>query len=262
MQTSRERLAVVTGASSGIGEAFARRLARDGYDLVLVARRKQILDELAGELTAAHNVSIEVVAADLSEDVDLALLAERIRSFKALAMLINNAGFQSPVKFIDSDLETQIAMVRVHDIATMILTKAALETMRALGHGTIINVSSMSAFLPTPYNATYNATKAFLVGLTEGIHQELLLADEKGIKLQVLCPGSTHTGFHQLANIDKASLPKRLWMSANEVVDESLAHLDAGRVVLIPGYKNRMLSSFMHFVPHRVKYMMMRMSER
>jgi len=252
------RTALITGASSGIGEAYARRLAGDGFNLVLVARRKKVLEELADELSKAYKVNVDVEAADLCNDADVARLVELIGGSGSLEMLINNAGFITSERFIDADLERQLDMVRVHDVATMRLTKAALDVMRAGAGGKIINVSSIAGLLPAAYNATYNASKAFLVGLTEGLFQELTLSGEKRIRLQVLCPGYTHTGFHEAAGADRAGAVERAWMTAGEVVEESLAGLEKGKLVCIPGAKNRALAWFMYAMPRRVRYVLLR----
>ncbi|HEY5532623.1 MAG TPA: SDR family oxidoreductase [Candidatus Anoxymicrobiaceae bacterium] len=256
------KLAVVTGASSGIGEAYARRLARDGFDLVLVARRKQLLLDIAMQLSETHRVSVSVEPADLSRDADVDRLFDLVRSSSSLEMLINNAGFTTHEKYIDADIESQVDMVRVHDIATLRLTRGALDVMRNRGRGTIINVSSMAGILPSPYNANYNATKAYLVSLTEGIVQELALAGIKGIRVQALCPGYTHTGFHDAAGVAREGVPERVWMSAEDVVEESFACLEKGRVVCVPGAKNRLLASMVSAMPRRIRYVLLRTVER
>jgi uncharacterized protein len=255
------RTALITGASSGIGEAYARLLAPQGWDLVLVARRKELLFEIAQELSETFGVTVSVEPADLAREEDVDRLVERIVSDDTLEMLINNAGFSSAEKSVDLDLETQLGMIRVHDIATLRLTLAALPGMRARGSGTIINVASLAGLLPTPYNATYNATKSFLVGLTEGLHQELAAKGIRGIRLQALCPGYTRSGFHEAAGATR-EVPEGAWMSSEEVAAESLSALEKGTVVFIPGVKNRLMVGFMLTLPRALRYRLARLVER
>jgi hypothetical protein len=254
------KTAFITGASSGIGEAFARRLARDGYDLILVARRKQLLFEIAQELSETFGVTVSIEPADLGRDEDVSRLEERVRGAGHLAMLINNAGFTTDAKSIEAGLEVQLDMIKVHDVATLRLIHAALPGMRARRAGAIINVASLAGMLPTPYNATYNATKSFLVALTEGLHQELAANGVRGIRVQALCPGYTHSGFHETAGASR-EVSERMWMTSEEVADESLAALEKGTVVFIPGGKNRLMVTLMLAVPRALRYRLARLVE-
>jgi short-subunit dehydrogenase len=253
--------ALVTGASSGIGEAYARRLARDGYDLVLVARRRKLLEDLAAELNEAFGVEVQVRGADLGKEKDLDGLVELIEGSESLAMLINNAGFTTSELSIDAPLDASLDMVRVHDTASLRLIHAALPGMRARGGGAIINVASMAGILPAPFNATYNATKSFLVALTEGLHQELALKGVTGIRLQALCPGMTRSGFHEAAGATR-QVSERMWMTSPEVVEESLAALEKGTVVFIPGSRNRVMAALALALPRPARYRVVRMVER
>lgn len=261
MDSKAGRTALITGASSGIGEAFARRLARDGCDLVLVARRRRLLEDLAVELNKAFGVTVQVHAADLGKEEDVDGLVELIKDCDSLAMLINNAGFTTAELSIDAPLDASLNMIKVHDTASLSLVHAALPGMRARGRGAIINVASVAGILPTPFNATYNATKSFLVALTEGLHQELALKGVKGIRLQALCPGMTRSGFHAAAGATR-QVPERVWMTSQEVVEESLAALEKGTVVFIPGARNRVMTAFALALPRPARYRVVRMVER
>jgi short-subunit dehydrogenase len=227
--------ALITGASSGIGEMYARRLAAGGFDLALVARREDRLKALADELTAAHGIQADVVAADLSKNKGVAQVTEHIEAHPDLTLLINNAGFGKRGKFVEADLEDQLDMVRVHIIATVKLTRAALPGMIQQGRGAIINVSSVAAFFPSAGGATYSASKVYLNNFSEALSAEL---DGTGVKVQALCPGFTYTEFHdtpEYSDFDRQEIPGALWMPAEDVVDESLAALSGDKVIVIPG---------------------------
>ncbi|HEX3730147.1 MAG TPA: SDR family NAD(P)-dependent oxidoreductase, partial [Opitutaceae bacterium] len=194
-------LALITGASAGIGAVFARRLAERGHDLILVARREDKLREVARELEAAHGIRCEVLAADLVSDEGQAGVAERIAAVP-LDLLINNAGFGSRGFFHLADLAVQERMHRLHVLATMRLTHAALQGMVARGRGAIVNVSSVAGFFATPGGASYSATKAWMNCFTEGIALELRLL-RSPVKVQALCPGFTYSEFHDRLGVDR-----------------------------------------------------------
>ena len=239
--TNETRTALITGASSGIGAAFARRLAADGCGIVLVARRREKMQALAEELARKHSVTTELLVADLSKPDDVEQVAERIRALPSLDVLINNAGFGTTGFFADVDVAKHLDMINVHVIASVRLTHAALPGMIARKRGSIINVSSGAAFLAMPNAVTYCATKMYLVTFAEALAKELA---NTGVRVQTLCPGFTYTEFHdtpEFAKFNRADVAKGLWMTADDVVKESLAALDANRVVLIPGRRNRFL---------------------
>jgi short-subunit dehydrogenase len=240
MSETGKGTALVTGASSGIGEVFARRLAADGYGLLLTARRTDRLEALAGELQREFGAAVEVLTADLTDTHDLRRLEERIAGGPALALLVNNAGFGVPGLVADVDPDRQEAMIDVHLVATVRLCRAALPAMVQAGGGAVINVSSVAAFLPTPRGAVYSATKSFLNLFTEALDAEL---SGTGVGVQALCPGFTYTGFHDTPeyDFDRSSVPGWLWMSADRVVEISLAALDRRKVVVITGWRNRLL---------------------
>lgn len=232
--------ALVTGASSGIGAAFARRLARDGRDLILVARSLERLEELAEQLRARHGHTVTVISADLTQPPDLRMVEERVASDAGLDLLVNNAGFGTIGEFLKLDPDREEEEVRLNVIALQRLTRAALPGMVERKRGAIINVSSMAGLQPGPCNATYSATKAFVNSFTEALHEELR---GTGVQVQALCPGFTRTEFQQRAGIDTSDLPSFAWMTAEAVVDASLAGLGRGDVVLVPGFGNRVLAT-------------------
>ncbi len=225
-------VALITGASSGIGAGYARALARAGYDLILVARRQDRLAALAETLRAEHGIMVEVLPADLGVAEDVARVAARIAGLPALDFLINNAGFGRGEPFATSDIAGQLAMVRVHLDATMQLTRAALPGMIARGRGAVVNVASVMAFYPLPGSATYAATKSALKVFTQGLHQELL---GTGVRVQVLCPGLTRTEFHEAANMSVDQAPPLAWLTAEKVAAHSLRDLAADAVISVPG---------------------------
>lgn len=245
--------ALVTGASSGIGEAFARRLARDGYDVILVARRRELLEKLAEELRGRNGVRAAVEVADLANGEDVARLEKLLTESEDITALVNNAGYATGDRFAETEIEGQVDMVMVHDVATIRLIRAALPGMIARHRGDIINVSSVAGLIPWGH-ATYCASKAFLVAFTEALHMELRGG---GVRVQALCPGFTRTGFHEAWGVDTDHTPGFMWMSADEVVDESVAALRRGKVVFVPGTKNRVYHALMRAVPRRVLFKLM-----
>src|SRR5579872_4941763 len=209
MNSSRP-LAMVTGASAGIGATFARRLARDGYGLILVARRGDRLEELARELGDA-----ETLAADLTNEEDLRRVEARIDGAQNLELLVNNAGFGIMGRFYQKPLDGFVKMHELHVMAALRLSHAALRGMVARGKGGLINVSSVAGFLQSPGAVCYNATKAWMTSFTEGLHLDLLSAGSP-VRVQALCPGFTYSEFHDVIAMDRASIPKWLWCTADE----------------------------------------------
>ena len=231
---------LITGASSGIGAAFASALARQGHNLILLGRRKERLAALTAELRQ-QAVRAEYLIADLSIADELQCLEHYIRELPSLELLVNDAGFGTMGSFMSSDITKQLEMVQVHIVATMRLCRAALPGMIARNRGAIINVASIGAFLPAIGNVTYNATKAFLVSFSQSLQKELLGTD---IQVQALCPGFTLTEFHdrpEYADLDRSQIPQWLWSSPSQVVSASLAALKRKQVICIPGFKNRVL---------------------
>ena len=233
-------LAVITGASSGIGAEFARQLAARGYDLLLMARREDRLRMLAGELAAAHGVFVDILTVDLTVDEDRARKPRPASPRPRISpFLVNNAGFGTQGAFADADLASQDRMHRLHILATLDLTHAALRNFKsqkdtpAHGRG-VINVSSVAAFQQAPFNVCYCATKAWINSFTKGLSMELS-AEASPIKLQALCPGFTYSEFHDLLGVDRRAIPAKFWMPARFVVSESLRGFDRGHADRDPG---------------------------
>jgi uncharacterized protein len=225
-------LALVTGASSGIGAAFARRLAAKGHDLVLVARRRQRLEQLAAELRARHGVQVAVIAADLSTAEGLETTRRAVVSGPPLALLVNSAGFGTRAFFAETDERCAQAMLQLHNAAPIQLSRAALPAMLAARRGRIINVSSLAAFFTTSRYVMYSATKACLNMFCEGLQAELL---GSGVSVQAICPGLTRTEFFdtdEYRDFKYQQVPERFWMTPEQVVDEALA---SRAVIVIPG---------------------------
>jgi uncharacterized protein len=241
LEPGQRKTALITGASSGIGAAFARRLAADGYDLFLVGRREERLALLAGELESLHSVVVRHLAADLSEPTDLEQVEQQVVALPHLDLLINSAGFGARGEFAGTDIDRQSAMIRLHVVAATRLTRVVLPGMILRGQGGIVNVASLAAFVSLPGDAVYNATKAYLVSFSRTLHEELR---GTGVRVQALCPGFTRSEFHaaqHLPESDLARIPAILWSPAAEVVASSLRALALGQVLCVPGWKNRVI---------------------
>jgi short-subunit dehydrogenase len=254
MEHNGKQIALITGATSGIGAAFARRFAADGYDLIITGRREEKINALANELGAACGARVEVVIAELSDPDQVAALADKVAHTDDLEILVNNAGFANLGGFVGADIECHAAMLRVHVLAPMALAHAALPHMISRGSGTIINVSSLGAFAPTPGEAVYSGTKAFLRTFSEALHLELA---GTGVQVQVLCPGFTRTDFHAKLGMDRSRLRNRgpvRWMSPEEVVETSLRCLKKQRVISIPGFWNKVLVWLCRVLPRPLYY--------
>jgi uncharacterized protein len=241
-------VALVTGASSGIGEVFARELSARGYRLILVARRRQRLEKLVAQLTDA-----EAFPADLTIDSDLQTVEACIAATPDLAFLVNNAGFGVHGAFSESDIEAQDRMHRLHIIATERLTHAALKGMTVRAVGNIINVSSVAGFFASPFNVSYCATKAWINSFTEGIYLELKSLHSP-VRVQALCPGFTYTEFHDVMGMNRSSIPSFLWMSAESVVAASLRGLCQNRLFVIPGRHYRLFLAVYRCFPQALKH--------
>ncbi len=237
--------ALMTGASAGIGEQFAKRLAEQGYSLVLVARRRERLEQLAAELGGKHGTKVEVLPADLATPEGVAEVAQRVGA-DDVTLLVNNAGFGTFGEFAKLPVEREMEEVDLNVRALVRLTHAALSTMTPRKQGGIINVASTAAFQPIPYNAIYGATKAFVLSFSEGVHEE---AREHGVSVTCLCPGPVRTEFQQVAGVDEGGVPAIAWQSVESVVDAALSGLRNGRAIVIPGALNFVLANSPRLAP-------------
>ena len=248
-------LAVITGASSGLGAAFARKLAERGYDLLLVARREDRLKTLAAELQNRHHVKAEILTADLIDEADCERVAERIRGSSNLGLLVNNAGFGTNGYFFEADLRGQIDMHKLHVLAVVQLCHAALQNLisnaREQLQTGIINVSSVASFTTAPHNTSYSATKRWMNMFTEGMAIELG-GTGKNITVQALCPGYTITEFQDKLSVDKSRIPKSLWMTSDFVVEESLKGFDHRKLIVVPGWRYKVAVGAMKVLPGSV----------
>ena len=242
--------ALVTGASSGIGEAFARRLAEGGHDVVLVARDEGRLEALAKELGDAYGAALEVLPADLTVPDQLHAIEDRCRDDAApIDVVVNNAGFATFGAFHTLDVDAEAREIQLNVTALVRLTHAAAGAMVARGSGGILNVSSLAGYQSGPLNATYAATKAFVTSFTEALHEELA---GTGVAVTVLCPGFTRTGFQEKASVPATSVPGFMWQEADEVARAGLDGLAKNRAVVVPGPLNKTLSTFTQLTPRPI----------
>lgn len=236
--------ALVTGATAGIGESFTRLLAEKGFDLVLVARDNKRLQERAKSLSKKYKVEVEILQADLSVPAQLAKVEKRLSSAKTpIEVLINNAGFGIKDSFLSSNIADEIRLIDVLAKAPMKLMHAVLPQMLDRNSGTIINVSSVASFIA---GGTYSAAKSYLTVHTESLHSEL---SRTNINISALCPGFTHTEFHQRGKMKMTGLPNFMWLEADRVVSESWRAAMAGKAICIPGWQYKILSTIARFGP-------------
>ena len=243
-------IALVTGASSGIGEQLARELAARGHDLVLVARDQSRLETLAKELEHVHDATVQVLPADLTDPTQLRAVEDRCHDAEApIDVMVNNAGFGSFGAFHTLDVEGENREIQLNVVALVRLTHAAASEMVPRGRGGILNVSSLAGFQPGPMNAVYGATKAFVTSFTEAVHEEL---KGTGVSVTALCPGFTRTGFQSAADVPAGDVPGFMWQEAAEVARAGLDALEKNRAVEIPGTVNKVLGNFSAVTPHAI----------
>ena len=246
--------ALVTGATSGIGAAFASRLAQKGFDLILHGRRQKELMDRAKNLERIYSTSVEIIIAELSRPDEIRKVEERINSLDRLDMLVNNAGYWEPGVFWEHSPDSLETMIMVHNVAPVRFIRASLPRMLERDQGDIINVSSLGAYLNMVTLENYGATKAYLISFTESLHVALM---GTGIRVQALTPGFTVTEFHSRLGADFTK-EQRTWMQPEEVVDESLRALGKGPVVCIPGFKRRFIVKLASMLPRSVYYRIMK----
>jgi uncharacterized protein len=241
----RGRWALVTGASAGIGEVFARRLAARGANLVLSARREERLRELAAQLTREHGVRAETLAADLAVPGEATRLWSSAGENHPIHLLVNNAGFGATGTFEEIPLERQLEMIQVNCTALLELAHRALREMRSRGEGGVINVSSIAAFQPVPHLATYAASKAFVLSLSEALWAE---TRGTGVRVLALCPGRTPTEFQEIAGTGGVGGAFGV-RSPEAVVDAGLRALEADRAYTVPGLENYLVTWAVRVLP-------------
>lgn len=247
--------ALVTGPTAGIGNTFAHRLAARGHDLVLVARDRERLEQVAKELRTTYGVAVEVLPADLSDRAELAAVEARLADReRPVDLLVNNAGFGLKGRFLDNDVEAEQAMLDVLVTAVMRLSHAALKPMAERGSGGIINVSSVAAFLP---RGSYSAAKAWVNSFSEWAANEYR---SDGVRVMALCPGFTQTEFHERMGVRRGS--GFLWMDAGFLVDKALADFDKGRVISVPGAQYKTIVGLTRVVPSRLSQRLQSMGRK
>ncbi|HEX8285262.1 MAG TPA: SDR family oxidoreductase [Pyrinomonadaceae bacterium] len=245
--SERKLTALVTGASGGIGEELARLFAADGHSLVLVARSRDKLERLAGELQQKHNVSARVLAADLARPESPREIFDELQSAGVqVDALVNNAGFGSYGLFAETDLRQELELLQVNVVALTHLTKLFLPPMLARRRGYVMNVASTASFQPGPLMAVYYASKAYVLSLSEALANE---CGGTGVRVSALCPGPTETGFVAAAGMGDSKLFDRAVMDARTVAVAGYRGLLAGEAVVIPGFRNNFLARSIGFFP-------------
>jgi short-subunit dehydrogenase len=235
---------VITGASSGIGAQLARGLARRGFPLLLVARRRERLDELANEVGQEYSVAVEVLPLDLGDPKGRGQLADRLRA-EPIAGLCNSAGFGTSGVFHELPLERESEEVTLNALALMELTHAALPGMVERGAGAVMNIASIAGFQPVPYMAVYSATKAFVQTFSEAVHEEL---HGTGVSVTCLCPGPVPSEWAEIANAERYSIPIAQ-VSPQDVAEAAISGMLAGRRTVVPGVVPKVVSTGGRFVP-------------
>ena len=236
------KLAAVTGASDGLGKEFARQLAAEGYNLLVIARRENLLHELKVDLEAKYNIQVEPLVCDLSKPDELKRLEDRLETEESLEVMVNNAGFGHDGVFPNVNPDAEESMIRVHVIALMRLSRAALIPMCKRQKGYVVNLSSVAAFLYGENTAEYIATKAYVLSFSKSLQCDVR---KYGVRVQALCPGFTHTGFHDTESMKffkKSATPSWLWLEAERVVRCSLQSIRRSlRVVCIPSLRYKLI---------------------
>ncbi|PZW95450.1 hypothetical protein DFS28_107264 [Pseudomonas sp. 478] len=223
--------ALVTGASSGIGAIYAERLAARGFDLLLVARDQERLEAAASKLRAEHGVQVEVLKADLTQKDEVLKLEQRLRSDSSISLLLNNAGVAADGLLANADMDQLERLIQLNVTTVTRLASAAAASFAKAGRGTIINIASVVALFPERFNATYSASKAYVLSLTQSLNAEL---EGTGVKVQAVLPGVTRTEIFERSGFDATQIPADMVMEADDMVDAALSGLDQGELITIP----------------------------
>lgn len=241
------KTALITGATSGIGAEYSKFLAKKGYDLVLVARDKKRLNLYSKSLSRDYGIKTEVLVADLSKPIQLKRVENRLQNpKKPISILVNNAGFGLNRAFSQSDLRDEADLLSVLVSAPMRLTHVALEPMIKANNGSIINISSVASWIA---GGTYSAAKSYLTILSESLHTEL---KETKVKVIAVCPGFTHTEFHQRGKMKMSGLPEFMWLTTRQVVEKSWRDLNSGKAISVAGWQYKLLSFIARYAPRSI----------
>lgn len=241
------KTALITGATSGIGAEYSKYLAEKGYDLVLVARDRKRLNLYSKSLSKEFGIKTEVLPADLSIPSQLKRVEKRLQNpKKPIAILVNNAGFGLNRAFSQSDLKDEADLLSVLVSAPMRLMHVALEPMIKANSGSIINISSVASWIA---GGTYSAAKSYLTVLSESLHTEL---KETKAKVIAVCPGFTHTEFHQRGKMKMSGLPEFMWLSTRQVVEKSWRDLNSGKAISVAGWQYKLLSFIARYAPRSI----------
>lgn len=231
MTHTHQGTALITGASSGIGAIYAERLARRGYDLILVARNRDRLNSLAEHITTETRQVVEVIAADLADAAQLATVEAKLRTDASITLLLNNAGIGTHTPLLQSNIEYMTQLIALNVTAPMRLTYAAAPGFVARGKGAVINISSVVGVAPEQLNGVYGGSKAFVLAFSQSLHHELA---NKGVRVQAVLPGATATDFWATGGLPVENLPAQIVMRAEDLVDAALVGFDRGELVTIP----------------------------
>ena len=239
--TAHRKFAVLTGPTSGIGLAFANKLAQEGYSLLLIGRNNEKLQKTAASLYEQYHAMVDYMVADLSKERDILNVEQQLKELQRIDLLVNNAGFGIAGFFMEISLEEQLKMLNVHLVSTIRFSKAVLKTMIRQHKGYIINLASFAAFMELPGSVMYATTKAAIIKFSQTLQSEVA---PYGIKVQALSPGFTPTAFHSSIKREAEfveRVPRFLWTPIEKVVDTSLANLNSDKVICIPGSVNTLL---------------------